>query len=83
MRKQASTVHPFNNIGKPIPESRKQAAYDCAKTMGIESADERMELVSAVAVNLERDRPYEAQQAALKHLDPTGMYRLIAVLLTA
>jgi hypothetical protein len=79
----AGTVSPFNNMGKPIPEARKQAAYDCAKAMGIESADERMGLVGTVANYLERDQPYEAQQAALKRLDVTGMYRLIAVLLTA
>lgn len=73
----------FNAMGKPIPEHRKQAAYDCAKAIGVESADDRMALVGTMANYLERDRPYEAQQAALKHVDLTGAYRLMAVLLSA
>ena len=72
----------FNAMGQPVPATRKQAAYDCAKEMGIESPDERMSLVNAVAEHLERDKPFEAQQAALRHLDLTGAYRLMAVLLT-
>jgi hypothetical protein len=73
----------FNAMGKPIPEYRRRAAYDCAKEMGIDLPDERMALVGAVAERLERDRPYEAQQEALKHLDITGTYRLMATLLSA
>jgi hypothetical protein len=73
----------FNAMGKPIPESRKQAAYDYAKAMGVESFEERAALVSSMADRLERDKPFEAQQEALKYVDITGAYRLMAVLLTA
>ncbi len=73
----------FNAMGKPIPTSRKQAAYDCAAAMGIDSQDERMSLVNSVAEHLERDKPFEAQQAAMRHLDLTGAYRLMATLLSA
>lgn len=71
----------FNAMGKPIPECRLQAAYDEAKTMGIDSPEERMNLVNAVAKKLEHDKPFDAQQVAIKHLDLTGSYRLIACLL--
>jgi hypothetical protein len=73
----------FNAMGKPIPAPRRQAAYDCAKGIGVEGPDERMSLVGAMADYLERDKPYEAQQVALKYVDLTGAYRLMAVLLTA
>lgn len=73
----------FDAMGKPIPMSRKQAAYECAKAMGIDSPDERMALVNSVAEYLERDKPFEAQQAAMKALDLTGSYRVIATLLSA
>lgn len=73
----------FNAMGEPIPESRKSAAYEQVKEMGIDSPDERMKLVNSVASALERDNPFEAQQAALKQLDLTGAYRLMAFLLTS
>jgi hypothetical protein len=72
----------FAAMGAPIPFSRRQAAYDCAKGMGVE-ADDCFTLTDAMSQQLERDKPYEAQQTALKYVDLTGAYRLMAVLLTA
>lgn len=69
-------------MGKPIPAYRKEAAYQQAKEMGVVSADDRISLVNSVSEHLERDHPYEAQAAAMKYLDLTGAYRLMAVLLT-
>jgi hypothetical protein len=76
-----ATENAFNAMGKPIPFSRRQAAYDCAKGMGVESGD-CFTMVGAMSEQLERDKPYEAQQTALKYVDLTGAYRLMAVLLT-
>lgn len=72
----------FNAIGKPIPLFRKEAAYQQVKEMGVTSPEDRMLLVNSVSEHLERDQPYEAQAAAMKYLDLTGAYRLVAVLLT-
>ena len=72
----------FAAMGKPIPYSRRQAAYECAKGIGVESGD-CFTLVDAMSDQLERDKPFEAQQTALKYVDLTGAYRLMAVLLTA
>ena len=71
----------FDNMGKPIPLHRKENAYQEAKLMGIDNADERMSLVNSVAEFLERDKPFEAQKAAMKVLDLTGSYRLFSSLL--
>jgi hypothetical protein len=72
----------FNNMGKPIPTDRRQAAYEHCKEMGLNAA-RSWECVNGVAEQLERDKPYEAQAAGMKHLDLTGTYRLMAVLLTS
>lgn len=48
--------------------------------MGLNTAD-GTEVVGAVAEQLERDNPYEAMAAGMKHLDLCGTYRLFAVLL--
>jgi hypothetical protein len=73
----------FNAMGKPIPFFRKEAAYKLAKEMGVEKVEDRFSLVNSVSVCLERDNPFEAQKVAMKHLDLTGAYRLMAYLLTA
>lgn len=75
-----TTLSGFNAMGHPIPEPRKQAAYNWLRTMF--SQDEARSLVDAVANKLERDEPYEAQEVVMEHLDLTGAYRLMAVLLT-
>lgn len=70
----------MNNMGKPIPDFRRDAAYEHCKAMGLGSAD-AMAAVSETAEQLERDKPYEAQGRAMKYMDITGAYRLFAVLL--
>lgn len=72
----------FNGIGKPITFARKQAAYDFVKSAGVDSQDECLSLVNSVSDCLERDKPFEAQATAMKSLDLTGAYRLMATLLT-
>ena len=73
-------LDPFNGMGKPLHEEARSQAYEHCKAMGLSSA-RAWECVQAVANCLERDKPYEAQAAAMKFLDLTGTYRLFAVLL--
>lgn len=70
-------------MGKPIPYNRKSAALETVRAMvpGI-STEEGMAVVDSVSLLLQRDQPYQAQKAALKTLNLTGTYRLIAVLLS-
>jgi hypothetical protein len=75
-------LSPFNNMGKPLSSKARQKAYDDCKRMRLDSAD-AWACVGAVAEQLERDRPYAAQGAAMRYLDLTGAYRLMAVLLTS
>jgi hypothetical protein len=72
----------FNAMGQPIPIFRKEAAYQLVTHFGVEPAEDRVSLVNSVSEHLERDHPYEAQAAAMRYLDLTAAYRLIAVLLT-
>lgn len=72
----------FSAMGKPISEHRRQAAYDMCKEVGL-NTENRYSAVGEVANALERDKPYEAMQLGMKYLDLTGVYRLMAVLLTA
>ena len=71
----------FNAMGKPIPNTRKQASYDLLKEFGL-STDSSLECVSNVSDLLERDKPFEAMEVARKYVDLTGAYRLTATLLT-
>ena len=70
----------FNNMGLPIPTAARTAAYQHCKDMGLSKA-RAYECVNGVAEQLERDNPYEAQAVGMRHLDLTGTYRLMAVLL--
>lgn len=72
----------FNAMGKPLSTAARQKGYDACKEMGLSSA-RSWECVNGVAEQLERDKPYEAQGAAMKFLDLTGAYRLMATLLAA
>lgn len=74
-------MRPFDNMGKPISEARKQAAYEHCLEMGLERS-RAMECASGMAEQLERDKPYEAQACGMRHLDLTGTYRVMAVLLS-
>ena len=80
-QKTEPAMDPLSMMGRPIPPSARQAGYDHCKQMGLESA-RAWECVNGMAEQLERDKPYEAQGAAMKFLDLTGSYRLMAVLLT-
>lgn len=71
----------FNAMGKPIPFTRKQAAYDAAVAIGVK-AEHRFPLINGVAEQLERDKPYEAMRLGMKYVDITGYYRIMAHLLT-
>lgn len=79
---EAPTTDYFSAMGKPIPPEARQRGYDECKKMGLESAA-AWSAVNGMAEQLERDKPYEAQSAAMKHVDLTGTYRLMAVLLVA
>lgn len=72
----------FNRIGKPLDNAARALAYEHCKTMGLTSA-RAFACVNTVAEQLERDKPFEAMEAGRRHLDLTGTYRLLAVLLTA
>jgi hypothetical protein len=69
----------FASMGKPVPGQRRQAAYDAAKSMGVENP---LGLVEGMAHLLERDKPFEAMEFAALHVDLTGAYRMMATLLT-
>jgi len=71
----------FSAMGKPIPDFRRDAAYEHCKAMGLGSAD-AMACVSETAEQLERDKPHEARGRAMKYVDLIGSYRIFAVLLT-
>lgn len=76
----SKTFTGFAAIGKPIPYSRRQRAYDVAKKeMGVKNP---FTLIDAMAEKLEKDNPFEAMEAAEKYVDLTGAYRLMATLLT-
>lgn len=68
-------------VGKPIPDFRRDAAYEHCKAMGLGSAD-AMACVSETSEQLERDKPHEARGRAMKYVDLIGSYRIFAVLLT-
>ena len=69
----------FSAMGKPVPFSRRQAAYDAARSMGVM---EPFSLIDGMSEQLRRDKPFEAMSLARKHVDLTGAYRLMAHLLT-
>lgn len=72
----------FNNMGKPIPVSQKELGMKCLIDMGMTDKDKMVDCISTVCEQLERDKPFEAQQMAMKYIDLTGSYRLFAVLLS-
>lgn len=72
----------FNAMGHPVPTYRREAAYEACKEMGLTQA-RAVECVNGMAEQLERDKPYEAQAMGMKHLDLTGTYRAMSVLLSA
>ena len=71
----------FDNMGKPIPDERRDGAYALLRTWGV-SRDMAWGAVQAASSSLERDHPHEAMQQLRKVADETGVYRIMAVLLT-
>ena len=71
----------FDAMGKPIPTNRREAAYVMLKEIGVERIA-AFSCAERVAQKLERDQPYDAIAEAMKDVDLTGAYRLLAVLLT-
>lgn len=83
LRKAATMYSGFAAMGKPIPFSRQQTAYDTARSCGLDQ-QAAYDTVAWMAEQLRRDKPYEALHGALKYgIDLTGAYRLMAVLLAA
>jgi hypothetical protein len=72
----------FDAMGKPVPQARRQAAYEQCKLMGIKSSVDAWTCVGTMANALERDEPYNAMKAGMVYLDLTGTYRLMAYLCT-
>lgn len=73
----------FNAMGKPVPYYRRQAAMDHCRQMGLTDTGKAMSVIDRMSEALARDEPYNAMEAGMAHLDLTGTYRLMAVLLTA
>lgn len=76
----APCADPFNAMGRPIPPAGREAAFDAARAMGLDTGD-AWEVTGKVARALEDDAPLRAQQAGLAHLDLTGYYRMAATML--
>lgn len=73
----------FNAMGKPVPNFRKMVADEHLKQMGIADAQDRFRCIAAMSNHLEHDAPYDALGEAMKYVDLTGSYRLMAVLLSS
>lgn len=55
----------FEAMGRPIPEDRREAAYQALKDMAPDASNsERWSLLERVADHLERDQPYKALREA-------------------
>lgn len=82
-QKKPETCSGFNAIGRPIPNDRRQAAYDTLKEIGVAEPAMRRQVVANMADRLERDLPYDCVSEGMRVLDLTGTYRVMAVLLTS
>lgn len=71
----------FGAMGKPIPIHRKKDADKHLIDMGIADTEDRFRCIAMVSARLEHDDPYGAIEDAMKYIDLTGAYRLLAVLL--
>lgn len=79
---EAPGMSGFAAMGKPVPMYRRQAGHDACVEMGL-NAEQAFSAVSIMSQYLERDEPWIAMEKAFKYLDATGVYRLMAILLTA
>lgn len=71
----------FGAMGRPIPNTRRDRAYQWAKSVGVDRV-KAFSMVEAVANHLERDHPHEGMRRACEDVDLTGAYMLFAFLLT-
>jgi len=73
----------YDEMGKPIPYPRRQAACEKCKEYGYDAATAQ-DIVSQMAMFLERNKPHEALIAGRKNenISIAGIYKLIAVLMT-
>lgn len=84
MRDQdAAAADGFAAFGKPVPYYRRDAAMAHCRDMGLTDTGKAMATIDRMSEAIRRDEPYQAMQAGMAHLDLTGTYRLLAVLLTA
>lgn len=73
----------FENIGKPVPVYRREAAYNTLKSIGVKNSATRWQAVASMADRLERDNPLGCVSEGMRVMDLTATYRVMAVLLTA
>lgn len=74
------TAQGMNAFGKPVPESRKHAAMQHCRAMGMTDTNKITSVIDAMSESIRRDEPYRAMEAAGTYLDITGCYRLLAAL---
>jgi len=72
----------FEAMGHVVPFFRRRAAYKHLRLMGFTDKEETFSLVEMMSDRIARDDTHGAMEAAYKrHLDVTGIYRIISVLL--
>lgn len=72
---------PMHWMGKPVPPAAREYAMGHAKEIGLDSTEAHA-VIEGMANALERDKPYEAQGIAMRYVDLTGYYRLLAAILS-
>lgn len=73
----------FAAMGKPVPFSRQQKAYEVMQSFGFDDKSHCHDTIANTADLIRRDRPFEAIQFLMEAgVDLTGTYRLLATLLT-
>lgn len=72
----------FNAFGLPVPNHRKQAAYDYLRTDILLDAELAQHTVSFASEQIERDKPYETMETLQNVVDLCGAYRVLAILCT-
>jgi hypothetical protein len=72
----------FDAMGVPVPEYRRDAAYQWLRSIGVER-EKSWHTAESMAEYIQRDKPHEAMGKAREAVDLTGAYRLLSILLTA
>lgn len=73
----------FAAFGKPVPFYRRSAGNAHLKDMGVSDPEIRFSCIEAMSEAISRDDAHGAMNEAYKHVDVTGVYRLLAVLCAA